>query len=211
MRTRSKLILAGLSAALLMSLAVGSAQANRLSVSNKNWRAVWSRLVFTDENENPLVTCPVTMEGSFHSATIRKVLGALIGYVTRATAGRPCTGGAATVRQNSLPWHITYEGFEGALPNITEIFLLLRNVNFTVEVFGIRCGYGKPEDNLNGVAARNTATAEVQLSALPIAQGGFLNKLSGSELLCPGRGGFTQFSGQVTLLGTTTRISITLI
>jgi len=207
MRTRSKLILAGLSAALLMSLAVGSAQANRLSVSNKNWRAVWSRLVFTNSSNSGLVTCPVTMEGSFHSATIRKVLGALVGYVTRATAGRPCIGGAATVNQSSLPWHITYEGFEGTLPLIIEIFLLLRNVNFTVEVFGVRCGYGKPEDNLRGIATIQVSTGLILLDG---EASGILTKLSGG-LLCPGTGKFNKESEPVTQLGTTTKIAVTLI
>jgi len=208
MRTRSKLILAGLSAALLMSLAVGSAQANRLSTTNKNWRAVWSRLVFQNGTSN-LVTCPVTMEGSFHSATIRKVLGALIGYVTRATAGRPCSGGAATVNQASLPWHVTYEGFETALPNITEIFLLLRNVNFTVEVLGARCVYGRNEENLNGVARRNTANGEITLEDETGAEG-ILTKISGG-FLCPGTGRFSQTSEPVTGLGSATRISVSLI
>jgi len=206
MRTRSKLILAGLSAALLMSLAVGSAQANRLSVSNKNWRAVWSRLVFTDENGNPLVTCPVTMEGSFHSATIRKVIGALIGYITRATAGRPCFGGTITINQTSLPWHITYEGFEGILPNIALIDLLLRNINFTVEVFGVQCGYGTPTDNLRIDAVRNAA-GELNFEDDPT---GIWTKLSGG-LLCPGTGSFAEASQPVTALGTTTKITVTLI
>jgi len=147
------------------------------------------------------------MEGSFHSATIRKVLEALIGYIPRATAGRPCTGGAMTVNQASLPWHITYEGFKGILPTITEILLLLKNFNFTTEAFGVRCGYGTATDNLNLIT---TIQAGTKLVNLEDETEGILTKLSGG-LLCPGTFKFAQPSEPITLLGTTTKITITLI
>jgi len=190
-----------------MACCVSSAAANRLSISNKNWRITWARLVYQDASGNNIATCPVTMEGSFHSATIRKVLGALIGYVTRATAGRPCNGGALTVNQSSLPWHITYEGFGGILPNITEIFLLLRKINVTTEILGFRCGYGRPEDNLNVVAQIEAGTKLVRLED---EAAGILTKLSGG-ILCPGTVKFSEPSEPLTLLGTTTKITITLI
>jgi len=182
MHHRTRLTLAALTATFLMASCVSSAAANRLSVSNKNWRVAWSRLVTQSAGGTNLTACPVTMEGSFHSATIKKVLGALIGYVTRATAGRPCTGGSVTVSQASLPWHITYEGFAGALPNITDLFLLLRNLNFTAEVFGGRCGYGSPTDNLNLIAIIESVT---KLLRFEDEAEGILTKLSGS-FLCPG-------------------------
>jgi len=206
MHHRTRLTLAALTATILMASCVTNTSANRLSVSNKNTRSVWSRLVLNDGAGNSLVTCPVTMEGSFHSATIRKVLGALGGYITRATAGRPCTGGAVTVNQASLPWHITYEGFRGTLPNIEAILILLINVNYTVEVFGVRCGFGTPTDNLNLIAVRN-ASGEVRIEDEPE---GIQTKLSGG-FLCPGTGKYNQSSEFATLLGTATRISITLI
>lgn len=70
------------------------------------------------------------MEGTFHYRTIVKVERSLIGYVTRAIFGRPCTGfgemweyngteGSLTSNVNSLPWHFTYDGFNGTLPNIS--------------------------------------------------------------------------------------------
>jgi len=207
MHHQTRLALTALTATLLMACCVSSASANRLSVSNKNTRSVWARLVLQNGSSGAnLVTCPVTIEGSFHSATIRKVIGALGGYVTRATAGRPCTGGAVTINQASLPWHITYEGFEGTLPNIEEIFILLSNVNYTVEVFGVRCGYGTPTDNLDLRASRN-ASGEVMIGDQLESVN---NKLSGG-ILCPASGKYIPLSELATVLGTTTRISITLI
>jgi hypothetical protein len=47
MRNRSKLLLAGLSAALLLSLAIGSASANRLSINATRLRIVYTPLSFT--------------------------------------------------------------------------------------------------------------------------------------------------------------------
>jgi len=131
MHTRSKLALAGLAATLLMAFAVNSASANHLSVSSQNFRLVWTALTFfgegTGSTENTII-CPVTLEGSFHSSTLAKVIGALIGHVTRATVvGTSCTGGRATILQETLPWHVTYEGFSGTLPRITAVRLLLRN------------------------------------------------------------------------------------
>jgi hypothetical protein len=207
MRTRSKLILAGLAATLLMSLAVSTASANRLSISNKNFRVVWTALQFTNEAGEPLLTCPVTLEGSFHSATIRKVEGALIGHVSRASVtSTSCRGGSATVNQASLPWHLTYVGFIGRLPRIEFLILLLKGVNFTVEVLGQKCGYGRPEDNAKGSATVEPGGAITTLEADTTIR---LTKLSGG-FLCPATGGFAG-QGTVTLLGNTTKITIRLI
>ena len=208
MRTRSKLILAGLAATLLMSLAVSSASANRLSISNTRARIVWTEYVLTSgEGGERLVTCPLTLEGSFHSATIAKVIGALIGHINRASfAEASCRGGRMTISQASLPWHITYEGFAGTLPRITEITLLLRGMNYTLEIFGVVCGYGRPEENLRAIAnveASGGITSLVPDTTIALA------KLSGG-ILCPGTSGFSG-RASVTLQGNTTRITVRLI
>jgi hypothetical protein len=207
MRTRSKLILAGLAATLLMSLAVSAASASRLSISNKNFRVTWTELIFTGPAGEGFVTCPATMEGSFHSATIRKVEGALIGHISRASvASASCRGGSATFNQASLPWHVTYLGFIGSLPKIELIILLLQGVNFTVEVSGIRCGYGRPEDNARGNANVEAGGAITSFRPDPSIR---LNRLSGG-FSCPEQGGLAG-PGMVTLLGNTTKITIRLI
>jgi len=207
MRTRSKLILAGLAARLLMSLAVNSASANRLSISNRNIRIVWTELIFTGAGGEALLTCPITLEGSFRSATIAKVIGALIGHINRATvAEASCRGGRMTISQASLPWHITFEGFTGTLPRISSVTLLLRGMNYSLEVFGVVCGYGRPEKNAKSIA---NVESNGGIASLDIDTSIALAKLSGG-ILCPGTQGFSGHAS-VTLQGTTSKITVRLI
>jgi len=208
MRTRTKLTLAGLTATLLMGLAVSAASASHLRVTNQNFRVTWSGLKFLEEGGGSLVTCPVTLEGSFHSATIAKVLGSLIGVVTRATVGNSsCSGGHATILQATLPWHVRYNGFTGILPNITGVGLALAGVAFNVEVFFVNCLYKENgTETAAGTAAVEPAHAITSLNADNTIR---LPKFSGGSL-CPASGGF-EGAGNVTVTGSTTKISVTLI
>lgn len=147
MLTRPRLALGALVAALTLGLAVGSASASRLSTSVQSWRQVWTPLTISTaaSGGGMAIRCNVTFEGSFHTSTIVKTLNSLIGYVTLARAAHPCAGiaeawplngmeapaGLGTIEQ-TLPWHITYEGFEGSLPSITGVILLIRP-KFTIK------------------------------------------------------------------------------
>jgi hypothetical protein len=211
MRKHSKLILASLTATLLMALAVsGTASARVFSVDNMNFRVVWTSLEFR-AGELATIRCRVTLEGSFHSQTISKVEKALIGYVSRAiVAGERCTGGSATVHAESLPWHITYSGFTGTLPNIRSIRVLLQNGRFQIRDIntGVRCtGIIEPNHQARGEIR---LTAEGQADTLT-PDGSVNIPLEG--LFCPANGQFTSPAGdgRITLLGTTTRIMVTLI
>jgi hypothetical protein len=105
MRTRSKLLFAALTATVFLSFAVGSASARRFELSNQRFLAIWTSLEFTIEGLSP-VLCPVTLEGSYHSRTLSKVSGQLVGYITAANVNGPlCTNGSATVLRETLPWH----------------------------------------------------------------------------------------------------------
>jgi hypothetical protein len=129
---RSKLILAGLAAALVMAFAANTASARNLSISHGElWTAEWSQLKF-ESGGSPQVECDVTLEGSFHYRTFLKVPRALVGYITRAIANH-CLRGSATVLTTNLPWHIRYRGFEGTLPNITGIRLELILAEFQIK------------------------------------------------------------------------------
>ena len=207
MRTRSKLLIAGFTAALMLTMAVSSASAGRLSVTNKNFRVVWNPLSLSSTAGVGPINCPVTLEGSFHSQTIRKTVGALVGYVTRGTTvPGSCTGGRATVNQASLPWHLRYRGFTGTLPNITGVSLGLIGARFTVNAAGINC--------------TTTTTAEEPAVGIAEVGGGvitgmradesFTIPLSGAFCALAGRGRFAG-TGRVTLLGAATVISIRLI
>jgi hypothetical protein len=216
LRPRSPRVLALLAATLLLSVAVGSASANRLSLSNRLFRLTWSALEFVHEGggTNPHVTCAVTLEGSFHSATIRKTRGALIGHVTRGIVkNETCTNGHVTILRESLPWEVSYEFFRGALPNITGIGIAIHEVTIQDEynILGrFICLY----------TDRGMATEELAKFEIARAVGGALTTITPNNLIrltqvsgttgCPPRIGFER-PGEVFLLGNTSRISLTLI
>ncbi len=218
MRIYAKLAITALVSAAALAAFVSSASAGHIRVSNPNFRVTWSSLEFNGGGAN--VRCRVTLEGTFHETTIQKVEKTLIGYVTRAILRRPCTNGEAwiyngsevlsgTTLANSLPWHVTWGNFRGALPNITEISILLERARFLVEVFGLRCNYtaGSTNGAPRGTMRRNTATGEVDTLR---ASSGLIR--SENPFPCP-EGTFESRAedGRVVVLGTTTRITVTLI
>lgn len=223
MRIRTKLLVSSLAAVVVLAAAVGAASATRLSLSNRNIRVVWTPLTFKSGSLAE-IRCNVTLEGTFHSNTIVKREGALLGYITRGALTRPCVGGTAWIQNgierieslggattpNSLPWHITYQGFEGRLPDITALKLLLVGAAFKlrVTVIGITvlCLYkstiAQPARGIARVAAGTITSLDADESQqIPFFEG------SG---LCPAEGEFVG-SGRVTLLGNTTPITIRLI
>jgi|SRR6185436_1393968 len=119
MHHRCKLVLGGLAAVLALAIGIASASADRLRFSNQRTRSTWRSYEWRTGGSS--VRCPLTLEGSLHSATIVKAR-ALIGFITRATVhSTACTGGAVTVLQESLPWHVRYNGFFGVLPAFERI------------------------------------------------------------------------------------------
>ena len=208
MRTRSKLLIAGFTAALMLTMAVSSASAGRLSVTNKNFRIVWSGLEFSSTSGVGPVRCPVTLEGSFHSATAKKVVGALVGYVTRGTTlAAACAGGRATINQSSLPWHIRYRGFLGSLPSIVGVAITAPDIEFTVNAGGINCTTrSTPEEPAGGIGVVGAGGVITSNRA----DESFTVPLNGPFCGLASRGRFSG-TGSVTLLGTATSISIRLI
>ncbi|MBS1868400.1 MAG: hypothetical protein JSS99_01940 [Actinobacteria bacterium] len=172
MRTRSKLLLTALTAAFVMAAAVGTASAGRFSTSEQRFRVTWSSLELSGFATN--VRCAVTLEGSYHYRTFAKTPEALVGYVTGVTVRHPCTGGEAwafngtenlegTTLSNSLPWHIRYESFASALPEIREIIQRLIGSRFLVKAtflgITVRCTYTtSTTEPARGPANRETAT-----------------------------------------------------
>jgi hypothetical protein len=215
MRTSIKLSLTGLVAALLLSVTVGAASARNLSISNTNARITWSRLEFVA----PITArCQITLEGSFHARTAAKVVGSLVGSVTRATVKtESCTNGRVVA--SNVPWHITYEGFRGTLPNISDVLLLIRDFLFKIERAvgtALECSYGTASDNLTAALTLNAGMEAVELR--PVAGRNTVNLLEARNeevfVRCPATGGMVAAAGDgvVRLLASsTTRIRVTLI
>jgi hypothetical protein len=179
MRTRSKLVLAGLTVALAFGALVSASSANRLAITARQWQATWNKMRFIGF---VTIECHVTLEGSFHSRTISKVLEALIGYITRVTIDSTnCTNGSARGLTETLPWHVRYGGFSGTLPIITNINQRVVGGAFLVQVAGIapsKCLYTSTAASpYKGIVNRNTATGVAssfrldETAAIPFTSG----------------------------------------
>jgi hypothetical protein len=207
MRTSAKLGLTALLATFLLATAINTASARILSVSNQNIRATWRELEFSGSGVT--IRCRVTLEGSFHSRTIPKRERTLIGAITRLLFDTGnCTNGRFRPRSELLPGHITYEAFAGELPRISEVFLLLSRIRFQMIISGICTGdYGNSTDNITGRA--NVEAGRAITSFTPVAGRNIATRISGGAF-CPPTINFGG-SGEVMLLGTTTRVSVLLI
>jgi len=208
MRT-TKLAVAALSAAALLASLAGSASARNFSVTNRNFRVTWTPLITAEPFGFFSVRCNVTMEGSFHENTIPKVLESLIGYITRAIASHPCTNGegwvwngseGALTGASSLPWHMRYAGFTGTLPGITGIEIHLIRPKISINN-GICLGTYQPESHGATINVLTDRSSTITLGT---------ESMSAIEGNCPS-GRFGGTSNRITLLGTTTAISVSLI
>jgi hypothetical protein len=208
MRHTTKLVFAALAATILMSFAVGSASARRFEVSEQGFLIRWSQLAFVAGSFR--ISCPVTLEGSFHSRTLSKVCGQLIGYISRAQVPIPpeerCLGGRARALTESLPWHILYVSFAGRLPNITSIRVKLINARFLVE------------PNIGSCLAI-TSTTRPAMGDISVAAGGEVSTLTAlpefqiplTGLGCPSEGHFEGAGEVFTLITPQTRIKVKLV
>jgi len=197
MRTRSKLLLASLGATFLMALAIGTASARNFSIWNSNFRGTFNNLEF-DAGIFGVTTCRVTLEGSLHSMTIPKTVGTLLGYVTRVITGQ-CNN-EVVILTATLPWHVRYMGFSGRLPDIT---LILVSVRAAFSVLGCLASA-----DIEARFSRDPTTGHIVLASVPP------QRLSVSGGFCPEQVTFrsnASHNGSVYLLGTTNRISVTLI
>lgn len=125
MKLRKLLLVAMGAAAVLGSLVSVTASARSFSVDNQSIRAGFSNVRFTSPG-GEAVDCHITLEGSLHSRTVGKVLGSLIGSITRAALGS-CETGMFTILTETLPWNVRYSGFEGRLPEITSVIFHIVN------------------------------------------------------------------------------------
>jgi hypothetical protein len=205
MRTIGKLALAGLTVTLCMSLAVSTASAARLSMSSRTFRLTWSSLRFEELEFGSTFACPVTLDGSFNSSTIRKVMSAVIGYVNRAAHGT-CTGTVEEFEfgQETLPWAVKYQSFTGTLPNITSIGLTRESDTIRHRVGAVVCVYRRVGAGTGlsiGAGGAVTAITETAVN---------WTLIQGMHPPCPSAERMNG-NGSVSVLGTTTAISVRLI
>jgi len=207
-------VLVGALAAVALVAAIAGARS--LSVSDSNIRAVFRE--FQSGGGSALIRCPLTLEGSFHSRTIAKVRGALVGFITRAAMGHPCTGGEMYVLNgvevqegrtvaNSLPWHLRYFAFSGTLPRPSSTTLDIVGFSWIYAPFGEVCLYRSTEANPARfaweIASEGRVTGLRAEAEPPVL-------LNSGGILCPTEITYRN-NGTIARLATTTAISITLI
>lgn len=202
MRIRAKLTITGLAATALLAMTVAGASANNLRISEGTFRITYTPLDFAWGGLT--ASCNVTLEGSFHNATIAKIERALIGSITKASFVS-CQGMTVTVLTETLPWHVQYGGFEGELPEISSVSFRLVGVAFNMHPEGtVECLARSTEvDPVLG-------TAELEEDRILGLQAG--GSIPVEEFLCTfGGSGTFAGEGHVTGLGNTTPLTISLI
>jgi hypothetical protein len=106
--------------------------------------------------------------------------------------------------QESLPWHIRYKSFTGTLPNITTVGVELSGERYWFESefigFGVRCFYTTSIPSTINREAGGAITT-MRLNKTGIA----------SETGFPCPSGNLEGTGAVTVQGTTTKITLTLV
>ncbi len=203
----TKTLVACLTLAVALLASVTTTSANNISQTSRTFRATWAPLRITDQSV-ATVSCNVTLEGSFHSSSIRKVSGAPVGYVTRAQVGSPCTGGTATLLTASLPWSFKYAGFEGTLPRISGIQNTLAGFGISVDPAGELLGVCLAE---SGSEPLTIIIAMVVSFFLGVITGMLIYAFSGRLACGLGEISFARDTGTVTVLNSTSLISVRLI
>jgi len=213
MRSTWKLAIATLAATTLLAATATTSPAREFESSNQNTRIVFRPVRFLGSNGDT-ISCTVTLEGSFHYRTIRKVEGALVGYITRAIVdtpncvSSPTTGIRGVALTETLPWHITYVDFSGALPNVTLRFKLNRSSFnlINVPIIG-RCRYTSSTNAIIGGPAGREITEGTRSSTIAAETG---IRIRSETFGCP-EGQFESNPTPIVLLGTTTAITVRLI
>jgi len=182
MRTFLKLALTAALATVALTATMGVASANRLSIDDQDFDIRWARLNFTGAGGSINVSCEVTLLGRFHSATITKTRGSLIGFIDHVSVNTPgCVGGQGIPLTEALPWHVRYDSFTGTLPRITTVRLALVGARFLITASGTTCTATTTETNpafgTGAVSATGQITSLAASGSIPLS-GPFLCSLA---------------------------------
>ncbi len=136
--------------------------------------------------------CNVTIDAAFHERTA-KVAGTLLGLADLAVGTGACTEGdfgllvgGRRVTGAQGPYHVTYEAFEGSLPNIGSISFTLNDVVFWITLPGIECLTDGAVDISLTTSGGNPATGvRLDPASVPLT-GEFLCIFAGVELIGDG-------------------------
>jgi hypothetical protein len=155
MKAWSKLLLAGLIAALTLSIvsAVASALRSIEIGGRRELRETARRITF--EGGGVSVLCEVTLEKTLNAA-IAKTQNAQIGNV-EMTVGN-CEGGTLRALNTASGWPLRYKSFTGTLPRIGSVREIIEGIAALIEAFGglAKCLYRGNEEITTGPNDRVT-------------------------------------------------------
>jgi hypothetical protein len=205
MTTRSKFLLAALTAALALSLAVGTASALRSLSIEGSETVVGEGVVSFIQNTagGTTVRCPTTITRTI-SRAIPKTNGILLGRITRIETNRPeanCTSSTGILQgiiilapepreeAGSTKCRLFFESIAGTLPNITGINKIIKGclIGFEtrVEIIGVvRCLY---KENGAGIPARENVERGGRITSVEIGRNRAVI-LEGQNGFCPREG-----------------------
>ena len=174
MLRHAKLVLAALTAALLLAVAAGPASAdNALSAEPSETSAVFEELTFGSPLGN--VICEVTLHVTFHES-VNKVPGELAGEIEVGVSTGSCTNGDAGLnvggqRVTGLqgPYHIQYNSFEGTLPNINSVTAALVGLEIWITLGSTTCNANETISGTTtgGNPADGLSTSEEGIGLIP--------------------------------------------
>ena len=205
MRIWRRLLLAGLAASLVLggSATASPAEGGVSGHEGPTFRGTWGTVSW--EGLFSPVRCTLTLEGSFHSAFISKVINALVGYVSAGRIGT-CAQGAATVLTETLPWHVRYRSFTGTLPAITNLGFTVTGASFRIrETSGFECLLAASiESPMIVTVTRSTTTWAATSASLS-------GRIAGTGAFCVGSATISGLSTALTRQGAAEQILISLI
>jgi hypothetical protein len=183
MPNRFGVLIAALTAALLLALGAGAANASRSFSVTNNTLLTYTSPGLTFSPAGRQIICAVTLTASLHRV-FAKVRGTLAGFVNGARVER-CSNstGIGTTEARPLvshvdPWHISYESFRGTLPRITEILVIIRDARFLTLLdsilIGGRLGCLYRSDIAVGTAGRSGAAEYTSERLIPLRPNTFL-------------------------------------
>lgn len=122
-------------AVLALALAGATASANRLGINRQGFLVAFRPMT----GFASFLRCNVTLAGRLHGTSFTKTLNVLAGVVTSAQFTECAEGTTALVLRETLPWHVRYCGFTGALPAITGVTLCVVGLSFSLRIGEATC------------------------------------------------------------------------
>jgi len=189
-------VFVALATTLVLAVTATAAVANRsiqLTPAEGELRSVTGRSTLRFIAGGINIECTVTRTMAL-VAKISKTTGTVVGLVTGVRI-ESCREGRVVQVLRNFPWTISYASFTGVLPNIAEVVLQIRGLNFLVDFFqGMsRCLY---EGNVQASTRGNPIT-EIHLEANTSL---VLKTDLGGVFPCPREGsveGFSRISGEI--------------